>query len=314
MSYRDILSSIAPLDDVSIDQISPEMMDTFLHTKGKLESGNRYGLVNRDPGQPDSGFNVGAAQWRNSRATNLMERLYNTDPELAKQYLGDIDKFTYENVWPNKDKVASWLGTDTGARVQQQQMRDDFKNIYIAKAKEFGIKSAGAAMVWADLAHRWGVNGAKRFINPNGETTVGFLAGKLDELAREGNRNDPINKRRFSEYAKAFGGNAGAIMAMHQASTSVLKGGDTVASVAEAFDYADPVDIRKIISEASASPKIELPEIPRTHANLPMTEEVSVFRNQLMKEVLNAKPQENTQPDPWGILLNAIIKYLIGGV
>ena len=313
MKYSGLLAPLEKYENLPIDAISPELMDSFLHSKGSLES-SKWGTVNRDPFHPDKGFNVGRAQWRDSRASNVLDRLYKTDPELARQHIGELDKFDANSVMANKAEIEKWLDSPTGRSVQQTQMRDDFKNIYMAHAKRNGITTAGAAMVWADLAHRYGVGGARRFINPNGPTTLGYIASKLDELEETGDRNVPVNRRRMARFAKDLGGEAGAVLAMHSAATSVLRDGDSVDSVANELNYNVDVDVSKIIAEASRTGVPELPDLGDPVAPR-LSQETTNFKEQLIREVLRQPtPQPDRKPDPIEVLLNAIIQYLIGGM
>lgn len=314
MRFNEILSPLEKYENMPLDNITPELMDAFLNTKGSLES-SRWGIVNRDPGVPNSGFNVGRAQWRDSRATGVLDRLYQSNPQLARQYIGDLNKFDEKNVWANKEAIANWLDTPFGREVQQRQMRDDFKNLYIHQARKNGIKTAGAALVWADLAHRYGVNGARRrFINPKGPTTLGYIAAKLDEFADQGEHNTNINRHRMSRFAKELGGEAGAVLAMHNGAMSVLRDGASIESVANELNYNVDVDVAKIIADASKSGIPELPDLSDPAAPR-LAQETTNFKEQLIREVLRqpVQPAEK-KPDAVEVLIKAIIQYLIGGM
>ena len=306
MGFMDILKPLDKLEDTSIDEISPELMRKFLDSKSSLES-SKWGIVNRDPAAPDKGFNVGRVQWRNSRATNVLNRLKNEDPELAKEYIKDVDKFDEETVFKNKENIEKWLDTETGRKVQTEQMTDDLKNIYIAQAKKNGIETAGTALVWADLAHRYGVNGARRlFINPSGPTTLDYIAKRMDELGEKDEFNKNINIRRMNRFANDLGGEAGAIMTMQAAAKSALQEGMPIEAVKEELSMAD------IIKKETESTPMKPADMP--DSSQPLTAEVDIFKqhlNFLINETLKVKPPEQKK-DPINILIEAIITGILG--
>ena len=309
--YSGILGPLKKFDEIPIGELSPEVVDLYNTAMAKNETGNRYNMVNKDPAS-NSGFNVGTAQWRGGRADNILSKLKERDPELANSYIKDIDIRDREAVWKSREDVAKWLDTPSGRQVQDEQMNLDF-NRYMDLAKSNGVVGSGAAMVWADLAHRYGDSGAKRFLNKDGPTTLEHLVNELNKLEAAGDRNAPINKTRFKRYADMLGGEAGVILSMHGAARSVLEGRSVGESVADTINYSNAVDLQKIINEASKS---SIPELPDTGSPLAQTlsDETSEFKRQFIENLFKPEEQLRKNEDPITILINAVIKYLIGGV
>ena len=185
-------------------------------------------------------------------------------------------------------------------------MTDDLKNIYIAQAKKNGIETAGTALVWADLAHRYGVNGARRlFINPSGPTTLDYIAKRMDELGEKDEFNKNINIRRMNRFANDLGGEAGAIMTMQVAAKSAIQEGMPIEAVKEELSMAD------IIKKETEFTPMKTTDIP--DSSQPLTAEVDIFKqhlNFLINETLKVKPPEQKK-DPINILIEAVIKGIL---
>jgi len=328
MPFSQLIEPLQELDTIPIDQMPPELISKFLDTKGGLES-SKWGIVNRDPGAPTQGVNVGRGQWRGGRAVDVLNTLRSANPELAKQHVGDIGSFTEDSIWKNKDRIASWLGTNEGKGVQQQILERDFKQHYMKYAKQYNIQGAGAALLFADLSHRYGPGnwskgtGASQFLNRPGEapTTIADIARRLDESASRNpdSQNVAINYRRIGKYAKELGGTAGAVTFMHDAARSVVSGEVDINSLAAQQSYVDQETLRQIIEETSKAGLPEIPDLRTASTGGPesegLTDEARQFRNKILMEILSAKedPKQKQQQDPISILINVLIQHMLGG-
>lgn len=312
MGFFEILSPLKKFETLPIDQIPTDVIETFNKTMRGHESGGRYGLVNKDPGTTE-GFSLGTAQWRGNRAVNILEQLKNKNPELAEQYVGNVDIRDQQQIWKNRDKVAEWIGTPEGQQVQQQQMRVDFKNT-INFLKKNNVQSAGAAIALVDLSHRYGLGGVKkRFINPSGPTTLSYIAHKLDSLQGKDDFNYKINVKRLSGYGKAFGGEAGAVLSMYDAADAVINKGMDVDSVYnELASNAPAVDMSEIIDDKISPTTGNTEENQGTGIDTSkMVSDTSLFKdhlNLLIKDVFKTNPEKR---DPVDILFEAVLKGLL---
>lgn len=310
--YSGLLEPFKKYDSVNPMDVSEPTMNLFNQVMAKNETGNRYDALNRDPFHPDAGFNVGAAQWRGGRARNIIDKTYAADPEAAMKFIQDIDLKNDQDIWANREAVTKMLGSPAGIKVQDEQMRKDFK-YYMKLASDNGVQGAGAAMVWADLAHRYGAGGARRFLNKEtGVTTLEHLMDELNKLEQSGDRNAPINKTRFTRYAQALGGEAGVIASMYKATTDVLEGMDVATAVNGAVVVRDPMEVYREATDTSKD-VAKLPDLGTGVASTAV-DETAAFREQIFNILRATEPDTAPQNDPASILINAIIKYLIGGV
>lgn len=219
----DSFDKLVPLDEM---QYTPELSEAMLDTMTQLESGNRPGVIISDFNKKPS---IGLGQWNDSRARKLLERIRTADPSVAMQYIAEQDRIDNEYILREKEKLSQLLSTDVGVSTQKKQLREDMAG-YKAIAEKWGVVGTPAQVLVSDLIHRYGARGAKQFVNKGAPTTLTDLFNKLKAYEERGavqggsvQQDAQINARRFSRYAEALSGEAGAVMDLADLGKEVLK-------------------------------------------------------------------------------------------
>lgn len=212
----DNLPNLKRFDD---QDTTSEYTDNMIDELFTMESGKRPGVIIKDFNNLAS---VGQGQWNGPRAERLVDRVLKetrkADPAIAMQQIFEQDKMDSDFILKNKDEVSKLLSSDIGVATQGKQMAEDYAG-YTQTAAKWGVKGRSATTIMADLIHRYGYGGAQQFLTKDGETTLDGLMTNLSDYEERANKvggtmltHAKLNARRVGKYAKAMGGEAGALM------------------------------------------------------------------------------------------------------
>jgi len=176
---EEILIEEEPVDEDyiekdNVDQLVEIAANVIFSTETSAEYGGEIRIEHYQAINPnDNGsLSIGRLQWHGIRAKKLLQKIYETDPELFDEVL---EKHNAESLKRDVLDDSKWkryrlrrngyyynaikelLGTDVGIRVQDEMALADVKEYIEIGIRDYGITKPQSLVYFADLANQYGV-------------------------------------------------------------------------------------------------------------------------------------------------------------